>query len=336
MNAIINFAVEQRWLILLAVAVMAGLGIYNYQRLPIDAVPDITNVQVQINTEAPGYSPIEAEQQITYPIELALQGLPKLDYTRSISRYGLSQVTVVFKEGTSIYFARQQISERLQSIRDTLPEALQPKMGPIATGLSEIFMYVVEAEPGARKSDGTAYTPMDLREIQDWIILPQLRQVDGVTEVNTVGGYERQYQVMPHPERLIALDISLKDVMSALQSNNNNTGAGYLERHGEQYLIRMPGRLQTLSEIRDVIVAERDGVVITIDEIATVDYGKPLRTGAATQAGEEIVLGTVMMLIGENSRTVAKAAASRLEKINRSLPTGVTARPVYNRTSLVN
>lgn len=336
MNTIINFAVEQRWLILLAVAVMAGLGIYNYQRLPIDAVPDITNVQVQINTEAPGYSPIEAEQQITYPIELALQGLPKLDYTRSISRYGLSQVTVVFKEGTSIYFARQQISERLQSIRDTLPASLQPKMGPIATGLSEIFMYVVEAEPDARKPDGTAYTPMDLREIQDWIILPQLRQVDGVTEVNTVGGYERQYQVMPHPPRLIALDISLRQVMAALERNNNNAGAGYLERHGEQYLIRMPGRLHTLSEIRDVIVAERDGVVITIDDIATVDYGKPLRTGAATQAGEEIVLGTVMMLIGENSRTVAKAAASRLEKINRSLPEGVTARPVYNRTSLVN
>lgn len=336
MNAIINFAVEQRWVILLAVAVMAGLGIYNYQRLPIDAVPDITNVQVQINTEAPGYSPIEAEQQITYPIELALQGLPKLDYTRSLSRYGLSQVTVVFKEGTSIYFARQQISERLQSIRDTLPAFLQPKMGPIATGLSEIFMYVVEAEPDARKSDATAYTPMDLREIQDWIILPQLRQVDGVTEVNTVGGYERQYQVMPHPARLIALDISLKQVMAALETNNNNAGAGYLDRHGEQYLIRMPGRLQTLSEIRDVIVAERDGVVITIDDIATVDYGTPLRTGAATQAGEEIVLGTVMMLIGENSRTVAKAAASRLEKINRSLPEGVTARPVYNRTSLVN
>lgn len=336
MNKIIEFAIAQRWLIMLVVAIMAGLGIYNYQRLPIDAVPDITNVQVQINTEAPGYSPIEAEQQITYPIELALQGLPKLDYTRSISRYGLSQVTVVFKEGTDIYFARQQIAERLQAIGEALPATVQPEMGPIATGLGEIYMYVVQVEPGARSPDGSKYTPMDLREIQDWIIQPQLLQVDGVTEVNTSGGYERQYQVMPDPARLIALDISLEDVISALEANNANAGAGYLERSGAQYLIRMPGRVQTLAEIRDIIVAERNGVVITVGDIATVEFGKPLRTGAATQAGEEIVLGTAMMLIGENSRTVAAATAERLQQINRSLPEGVVAQAVYDRTSLVD
>lgn len=336
MDAIIRFAIEQRWLIMLAVAVMAGLGIYNYQRLPIDAVPDITNVQVQINTEAPGYSPLEAEQQITYPIELALQGLPKLDYTRSLSRYGLSQVTVVFKEGTDIYFARQQISERLQALRNDLPAAVQPSMGPIATGLGEIFMYVVEAGPGVRKPDGSRYMPMDLREIQDWIILPQLRQVDGVTEVNTSGGYERQYHVTPDPAQLIALNISFEELVAALEANNANAGAGYIERYGAQYLIRMPGRIETLEDIRNIIVTERDDVVITVGDIAAVDFGKPLRTGAATQAGEEIVLGTVMMLIGENSRTVAEAAAKRLEQINRSLPDGVVARPVYDRTGLVD
>lgn len=336
MDAIIRFAIEQRWLIMLAVAVMAGLGIYNYQRLPIDAVPDITNVQVQINTEAPGYSPIEAEQQITYPIELALQGLPKLDYTRSISRYGLSQVTVVFKEGTDIYFARQQISERLQTLRNDLPATVQPSMGPIATGLGEIFMYVVEAGPGVRKPDGSRYMPMDLREIQDWIILPQLRQVDGVTEVNTSGGYERQYHVTPDPAKLIALNISFEELVAALEANNANAGAGYIERYGAQYLIRMPGRIETLEDIRNIIVTERDDVVITVGDIAAVDFGKPLRTGAATQAGEEIVMGTVMMLIGENSRTVAEAAAGRLEQINHSLPDGVVARPVYDRTGLVD
>lgn len=336
MNRIIEWAIEQRWLVMLVVAVVAGLGIYNYQQLPIDAVPDITNVQVQINTEAPGYSPVEAEQQITYPIELALQGLPKLDYTRSLSRYGLSQVTVVFKEGTDIYFAREQISQRLQSLQSTLPAEVQPAMGPIATGLGEIFMYVVEARENARKPDGSAYTPMDLREIQDWIITPQLLQVDGITEVNTNGGYERQYQVMPDPARLIALDISLEDIIAALERNNTNTGAGYIERGGAQYLIRMPGRVQNLAEIRNIIVARRDGVVITVADIATVGYGKPLRTGAATQAGEEIVLGTAMMLLGENSRVVAEAVGRRLERINRSLPDGVQARAVYDRTHLVD
>ncbi len=336
MDAIINISIEQRWFVLLAAAIMAAVGVYSFQHLPIDAVPDITNVQVQINTEVPGYSPLEAEQQITYPIELALQGVPKLESTRSISRYGLSQVTVVFKDGTDIYFARAQIAERLRALQNELPAGVQPAMGPIATGLGEIFMYVVEATRNARRPDGQAYTSMDLREIQDWIIRPQLRQVNGVTEVNTSGGAERQFQVTPDPTLLIALDISLDDIVVALAANNANVGAGYIEHNGAQYLIRMPGRVSTLADIEKIIVARRDDVAVTVADIANVDFGPPLRTGAATQAGEEIVLGTVMMLIGENSRSVAQAASGRLKEINRSLPKGVVARAVYDRTGLVD
>ncbi|MEQ8234272.1 MAG: CusA/CzcA family heavy metal efflux RND transporter, partial [Gammaproteobacteria bacterium] len=336
MNAIIRFAVAQRWLVLLVVAIAAALGAWNYQRLPIDAVPDITNVQVQINTEAAGYSPLEAEQQITYPIELALQGVPRLDYTRSISRYGLSQVTVVFEEGTDIYFARQQLAERLQALQAALPATVQPALGPIATGLGEIFMYAVEAAPDARKPDGTVYTPMDLREIQDWIIVPQLRQVRGVTEVNTNGGLAREYHVLPDPTRLVAFGIGLDDIVTALARNNANAGAGYIERRGAQYLVRMPGRVSTLDAIEDIILARRDGTIITVGDVAEVALGAPLRTGAATAGGRETVLGTVMMLIGENSRSVARAAAARLARINDTLPPGISARAVYDRTRLVD
>ncbi len=336
LDAIIRFSIAQRWLILFAVALMAALGIYNYQRLPIDAVPDITNVQVQINTEAPGYSPIEAEQRITYPVELAMAGIPRLDYTRSLSRYGLSQVTVVFEEGTDIYFARQQIAQRLQSLGDTLPPGIQPKMGPIATGLSEIFMYTVDAKPGARQADGTPYTPTDLRTIQDWIILPQLRQVKGVAEVNSVGGYEKQFHVTPDPAKLRAYDLSFEDIVVSLERNNANVGAGYIERRGAQYLIRVPGLVQTLDEIRNIILVRQGGVTIRIGDVAEVGFGEELRTGAATQNGEEVVLGTAMMLIGENSRAVAQRVADALEKVNRSLPDGVVAAPVYNRTTLVD
>jgi cobalt-zinc-cadmium resistance protein CzcA len=335
-DAIIRFSIAQRWLILLVVVGMAALGVYNYQRLPIDAVPDITNVQVQINTEAPGYSPIEAEQRITYPVELAMAGLPELDYTRSLSRYGLSQVTVVFEEGTDIYFARQQISERLQALRTELPPGIQPEMGPIATGLGEIFMYLVEAKPDALKKNGTPYSALDLRTIQDWIILPQLRQVPGVTEVNTIGGYEKQLHVTPDPAKLLALNLSLADVVEALKANNANIGAGYIERRGAQYLIRMPGLVQTLDEIRSIILATRDSITITIGDVAGVGYGRDLRTGAATQDGEEVVLGTTMMLIGENSRSVAQKVAAKLKEVNRSLPEGIAARAVYDRTTLVD
>ncbi|WP_131783677.1 efflux RND transporter permease subunit [Legionella gresilensis] len=333
---IINFSIQHRWFVLLVVVGLMGFSIYNFKKLPIDAVPDITNVQVQINTEAEGYSPLEVEQRITYPIETALAGIPKLDYTRSLSRYGLSQVTVVFEEGTNIYFARQLIAERLQQIKSQLPSGLEPEMGPIATGLGEIFMYAVEATPGAVKEDGSAYTPMDLLTVQKWIILPQLRNTKGVIEVNSIGGYEKQFHVMPYPQKLLAYQLTIGDLLQALEKNNANIGAGYIEKNGEQYLIRIPGQVKTIEDIKKIIVAKKDEVIIRIGEVADVRLGSPLRTGAATQNGKEVVLGTAMMLIGENSREVSVRVATKLEEINRSLPKGVIAKPVYDRTKLVD
>lgn len=336
LEPIVSFAIRQRWLVLLIVLGIMGLSIYNFQKLPIDAVPDITNVQVQINTEAEGYSPLEVEQRITYPIETALAGLPKLDYNRSLSRYGLSQVTVVFEEGTNIYFARQLIAERLQQIKSQLPEGLEPEMGPIATGLGEIFMYLVESKPGAVKKDGSAYTPMDLFTIQKWIVLPQLRNTKGVIEVNSIGGHEKQVHVMPYPSKLLAYQLTIKDLIEALEKNNANVGAGYIEKNGEQYLIRLPGQVKTINDIKKIIVAKRDEVILRIGDIADVKLGSPLLTGAATQNGNEVVLGTAMMLIGENSREVSVRIANKLEEINLSLPKGISARPVYDRTKLVD
>ncbi|MGE3773645.1 MAG: CusA/CzcA family heavy metal efflux RND transporter, partial [Gammaproteobacteria bacterium] len=333
---IIRFAIEQRWLVLLAVLGMAALGGYSYRQLPIDAVPDITNVQVQINTAAPGYSPLEAEQRLTFPLETAMAGLPGLEETRSLSRYGLSQVTVIFEEGTDIYFARQLVNERLQAAKEMLPTGVVPALGPIATGLGEIYMWTVEAEEGATKPDGSAWTPMDLREVQDWIIKPQLRNVPGVTEINTIGGYAKEFQVAPYPDRLMARGLALGDLVTALERNNANVGAGYIERRGEQYLIRAPGQLATLQDIENVVIAAPGGVPVRIRDVADVLLGKELRTGAATENGREVVLGTVFMLIGENSRSVARAVDARLREIGRSLPPGVVAQPVYDRTVLVD
>lgn len=329
-DAILRTAIARRWLVLAGVAALVILGLWNYQRLPIDAVPDITNVQVQINTEAPGYSPLETEQRITYPVETALAGLPKLSYTRSISRYGLSQVTVVFEEGTDIYFARNLISERISQIKSSLPENISPTMGPIATGLGEIFMYTVEAK------DSNTFDAMALRELQDWVIRPQLMQVKGVIEINAIGGYTRQYHITPDPVKLLQWRLSFEDVVNALNANNNNLGAGYIERNGQQLLVRTPGQLGNISDIENVIVSNRTGVKVRISDLAQVAIGKELRTGAATQNGAETVLGTAMMLMGENSRTVARALAIKLEEINRSLPDGVTATAVYDRTQLVD
>lgn len=335
-NSFIRFAIQQRWLVIAATLLIAAVGVYSTLKLPIDAVPDITNIQVQINTEAPGYSPLETEQRITYPVENAMAGIPDLDYTRSISRYGLSQVTVVFEEGTDIYWARQQISERLQAIRGELPEGIEPALGPIASGLGEIFNYVVRAKPGATNEHGQPYTAEHLRTLQDWVIRPQLVKVPGVTEINTVGGYEREYQVAPIPGRLLAYKISMTDVLTALQLNNDNVGAGYIERNGEQWLVRSPGQLNDLAAIGDVVIAKRDDAPVRIKDVAEVKYGKELRTGAATFNGEEVVLGTAMMLIGENSRTVSAAVAERLKSVQLSLPEGVVVEPVYNRTTLVD
>ncbi|MFT4570296.1 MAG: cobalt-zinc-cadmium resistance protein CzcA [Hyphomicrobiaceae bacterium] len=335
-DRILDFSIRQRWLVILATLSVAALGIYNYQRLPIDAVPDITNVQVQINTEAPGYSPLEAEQRITFPVETAMAGLPQLEYTRSLSRYGLSQVTVVFKDGTSIYFARQLIAERIQEVKGKLPTGIEPSMGPIATGLGEIFMYTVEAEEGAITAEGIPYTPTDLRTVQDWVIKPQLRNVPGVTEVNTVGGFVKQFHVTPRPEKLIAYGLTFQDLVEAIERNNENVGAGYIERKGEQFLIRAPGQVTSIGDIETIIVGHRSGIPIYIRDVAAVGLGKELRTGAATENGNEVVLGTVFMLIGENSRAVSQRVGTKMLEINRTLPQGVIARTVYDRTTLVN
>ncbi len=336
LEQIVIFSIRQRWLVMLIALGLMALGIYNFSRLSIDAVPDITNVQVQINTEADGYSPLEVEQRVTFPIETVLAGIPKLDYTRSLSRYGLSQVTVVFEDGTDIYFARQLLNERLSQIKNEIPEGLEPIMGPIATGLGEIFSYVVDVEEGATKEDGSAYTPMDLLTVQEWIIVPQLRNLKGVVEVNSIGGYEKQFHVMPYPEKLLAYGLTIADLMEALQRNNSNMGAGYIEKNGEQYLIRIPGQVKNEEDIGHIIVAKRDEMTIRVGDIANVALGARLRTGAASQNGREVVLGTAMMLLGENSREVAQRVAKKLDVVNDSLPKGIVARAVYDRTSLVD
>jgi len=336
LEGIVALSIRGRWAVLALMAVFVAIGVSSFQRLPIDATPDITNVQVQINTEAPGYSPLEAEQRVTFPLETAIAGLPGLQYTRSLSRYGLSQVTVVFEDGVDIYFARQLVNERLQVARGQLPQGLSPEMGPIATGLGEILMYTVEAKPGVRKPDGSRYTPEDLRTLQDWVIRPQLRHTPGVTEVNTIGGFERQYLVAPLPERLSAYGLSMTEVIAALERSNANLGAGYVERHGEQYLVRVPGQASGVDDLQAIVVTSGGGVPIRIADVADVGLGEELRTGAATENGQEVVLGTVLMLAGENSRSVAKAASARLEEAAEALPPGVVAQAIYNRTDLVD
>ena len=336
LERIIYLSIQHRWIVLFFVIGLMALGVRNFQKLPIDAVPDITNVQVQINTQAQGYSPLEVEQRITFPIETALSGIPNLDYTRSLSRYGLSQVTVVFEEGTDIYFARQLLIERLQQISGVLPERIEPEMGPISTGLGEIYFYTVEAEENAVKEDGSPYTPMDLLTLQEWVIAPQLRYVEGVVEVNSIGGYEKQFQVSPIPNKLRAYDLSINEIIEALEQNNENAGAGYIEKNGEQYLIRVPGQVKTSEEIGNIVVTLRDELPIRINDIAQVSLGASLRSGAATKNGKETVLGTAIMLKGENSREVSRRVADKLVEVNRSLPDGIKANTVYDRTTLVD
>ena len=336
LDRILAFAIKRRWLVLCAVAAMAAVGAYDFTRLPIDAVPDITNVQVQVNTVVEGLAPVDVEQRITFPIENAMAGLPGLEQTRSLSRYGLSQITVVFKDGTNLYFARQLVNERLQEVRGSLDGLGDPVLGPIATGLGEIFLWTVEARPGAKKPDGSAYTAMDLREIQDWVVKPQMRTVPGVTEVNTIGGYEKQYQVMPDPARLVAYGLTFADIELALAQNNGTVSGGYIAHKGEQYLVHTTGRLRSTHEIEQVVVATRNRVPIRVRDVASVGLGSELRSGAATENGQEVVLGTAFMRIGENSRTVARAAARRLAEVQKSLPEGVIAKVVYDRTKLVD
>lgn len=336
LERILQFSIRQRWLVVAASTAVAALGLYNYTRLPIDAVPDITNVQVQVNTEAPGYSPFEAEQRVTYLIEAAMAGLPKLEETRSISRYGLSQVTVIFEDGTDIFFARQLIAERIQEVKSRLPQGIEPAMGPIATGLGEIFLWTVQAEPSAANAEGQPYSGMDLRTIQDWIVRPQLKTVPGVADVNTIGGYTKQFHVTPFPDRLMAYGLSLGDVLEALGRNNTNVGAGYIEKSGEQYLIRAPGQVGGLDDLRRIVVGTHQGTPVYLGTVADIHLGNELRTGAATEDGKEVVLGTVFMLMGENSRVVAQRVAAKMEEVNRTLPPGVVAKTVYDRTTLVD
>ncbi|MFZ3192237.1 MAG: CusA/CzcA family heavy metal efflux RND transporter [Moraxellaceae bacterium] len=331
-DRMVQLSIQQRWLVLLLFAVISAIGVYNYLRLPIDAVPDITNVQVQINTEAAGYSPLEAESRVSFPIETTLAGLPHLKETRSLSRYGLSQVTVIFEDGTDIYFARQLVNERLQAARAALPAGLSPELGPIATGLGEIFMYTVENQPNAKQP----LNATELRSVQDWVVKPQLRNVKGVTEINTIGGYTKQYIVAPKPEQLRAFGLTLRDVMQALAASNSNVGAGYIEKSGEQYLVRSPAQVSHIDEIAAIALTSRDGQIVRLSDVADIQIGQELRTGAATKDGQEVVLGTAFMLIGENSRTVSMRVSAALKQIQASLPDGVIANTVYDRTTLVD
>ena len=333
---ILKFAIAQRWVVLATTLGLAVFGAYNYQRLPIDAVPDITNVQVQVNTEAAGYSPLEVEQRITYLVETAMAGLPRLIETRSISRYGLSQVTVIFEDGTDIYFSRQLVNERILEARDRLPAGITPSMGPIATGLGEIFLWTVEADVNARTAEGQPYSGMDLRTVQDWIVRPQLRTVPGVADVNSIGGYTKQFHVTPDPAKLVAYGLTFRDVLAALAANNANVGAGYIERRGEQYLVRAPGQVATLADIEQIVVGHANGTPTYISNVADVVLGQELRTGAATEDGREVVVGTAFMLMGENSRVVSRRVADRMAEVNRTLPAGVVAKTVYDRAKLVD
>jgi len=333
---ILKFSIQQRWIMLALTLIMAGLGVYNVTRLNIDAVPDITNVQVLVSAQAPGLSALEIEQRITFPLETGMAGLPRLIRTRSLSQYGIALITVIFEDGTDIYFARRLVSERIQEIKGKLPPGIEPAMGPISTGLGEIFVWTVEAAPGAKKPDGTPYTLTDLRTIQEWIIRPQLRNTPGVTEINTIGGYEKQFHVTPDPYKLISHGLTFGDVIQALSANNANVGAGYIERSSGQYLVRVPGQVADLEDIRNITVTSVHGTPIFIRDVANVGYGMELRVGAATKNGEETVLGTVFMLMGENSREVAQRAARKLEEVNKTLPAGVVAKAVYDRTTLVD
>lgn len=335
-DRIIQFSINNAIWVMMFVVAWIGVGVYSYQKLSIDAVPDITNVQVQINSQANGFTAPEVEQRITYPIENAMSGIPNLEQTRSISRYGLSQVTIIFKDGTDIYWARQLINQRLQEAKSALPDSIDPQMSPISTGLGEIYQWVVKAEPNAKKADGSAYSAMDLREIQDWIIRPQLQRVQGVAEVNSIGGYNKTYVVSPDLTRLQQLQIPLTDLQDALQNNNENRGAGFIEENGQQLTVRVPGMLTSIQDIQNVTVATKNGLPIRVADVASVSIGHDLRTGGATYNGQETVLGIAMMMMGENSKTIAKAIDDKVQEIQRSLPQGVVIETVYDRSSLVD
>ena len=357
-DRIVTFSVERRWFVLLLTAIAAIIGGWALTRLPIDAVPDITNKQVQVNVRAPALSPDLVEKQVAFPIETALAGVPGLENTRSLSRNGFAQVTAVFSEGTDIYFARQQVAERLRIAEESLPSGVVPEMGPIATGLGEVYMWTVRLahrsqdkhEPGqpGLQPDGSYITPEGerltsqadqatyLRTVQDWIVTPLLKNTDGIAGVDTIGGYVKQYQVVPDVQRLAALRLSLDDLANALEQNNTGVGAGVVDRNGEGLAVRSDARIADAGQLANVVVATREGVPILLSQVATVKTGQAIRMGSASENGREVVVGTAVMRIGENSRAVSSAVADRLKEINASLPADVIVQPVLDRTKLVN
>ena len=357
-DRIVTFSVERRWFILLLTTIAAIIGGWALARLPIDAVPDITNNQVQINVRAPSLSPELVEKQVAFPIETALAGVPGLEYTRSLSRNGFAQVTAVFTEATDIYFARAQVAERLHTAEESLPAGATPEMGPIATGLGEVYMWTVRlahrpedrhkpGEPGIQP-DGSYITPEGerlvgqadqatyLRTAQDWIVTPLLKSTAGLAGVDAIGGYVKQYQVVPDVQRLAALRLSLNDLATALEENNTGVGAGTVDRNGEGLAVRSDARVANADELARTVIATREGVPILLNQVATVRTGQAIRMGSASENGREVVVGTAVMRIGENSRIVASAVADRLGEINASLPTDVVVQPVLDRTALVN
>lgn len=359
LESVLQFSIKHRFFVVMLAALAAAAGIHSFKRLPIDAVPDITNNQVQINTVYPAFAPTDIEKQITFPVETALAGIPGLEYTRSLSRNGFSQVTAVFTDETDIYFARQQVGERIIEAKEALPEGAEPRMGPISTGLGEVYMWVVEYQqnteaPSAQRGspgwqpEGSYLTPEGnllqseleraayLREVQDWVIRPQLKLLPGVAGIDSIGGYLKHFTVEPDPEKLLAFKISFHDLVEALERNNLSTGAGYIEHRGEYYVVRADSRLATIDQIASVVIGERESIPIRVRDVAAVHIGKELRTGSASEGGAEAVVGTALMLIGENSRTVAQAVHSKLAEINKSLPPGIIAKPVLNRTKLVD
>ncbi|WP_343615436.1 CusA/CzcA family heavy metal efflux RND transporter [Novosphingobium sp.] len=355
---IVNWAVHKRWLVLLLTVLAAVIGGAALYRLPIDAVPDITNNQVQINVKAPALSPELVEKQVAFPIETALAGIPGLDNTRSLSRNGFAQITAVFDDKTDIYFARQQVTERLGGVTGNLPSGVSPEMGPIATGLGEVYMWTVRLEhrkddkhlPGepGMQPDGSYITPEGdrltndtekatyLRTAQDWIVAPLLKNTKGLAGIDSIGGYVKQFQVIPDVQRLAAMGLTLTDLGTALERNNTSVGGGFVNRNGEGLAVRSDALVRNASELSRIVVATRNGTPITLDQVATVKIGQAIRMGSASENGTEVVVGTAIMRIGENSRTVATAVADRLEAINASLPPDVIVQPVLNRTALVN
>lgn len=356
---VIDFSVRRRWLVLLITLAAVASGLWSLTKLPIDAVPDVTNVQVQVNAVAPALTPVEIEKQVTVALETALAGTPGMESTRSFSRNGFAQITAVFTDRTNIYFARQQVSERINEAKANLPPGVDIKLGPISTGLGEIYWWAVEyAKPGAIapvhdgqpgwQSDGTYLTPegerltddfqrtVYLRTVQDWIIRPQMKTVPGVAGADAIGGFVKQFQVQPDPSRLISFGLSLNQLIAAIEANNVSRGANYIEQNGEGYVVRASGRVENIEDISQIVVATRAGVPVRVKDVAEVVIGKELRTGSASVNGREVVLGTALMLIGGNSRTVAAAADAKIKQISRTLPPGIYAHTMLNRTQLVD